>query len=146
MSIRSSRSPSHDLPWVHVPKVSAKQLQDLLEAQVACVVYVYSPTCGACVARFKAFDDTVGSLPQNEKNRFFRYNAVPSQAQAEEAHEKFKQVTGASIQYYPTVYGFAPGAIKGRRVFEYSGDYGSHDLMAFLRSLQNGQMSLASRK
>jgi hypothetical protein len=136
----------NDLNMVHVPRVTAHQMQELLKAEVACVVYVYSPTCGACHATYRDFDAAVGHMETHEKNRFFRYNAVPTMAQAQEASEKFLKVTGANIMHYPTVYGFSPGAIKGRRVFEYNGNYETSNLLAFLRSLQNGQvMSVMSR-
>lgn len=131
------RSPEKrsDLPWTHVPEVSARQIKQLLEAEVAFVVYVYSPTCGACIARFKAFDDAVGSMPATVKNRFVRYNARPSYADSEEAYEKFKSTTGMSIQYYPSVFGFTSTAASS----EYKGSYDREDLERFLRSLQNSK-------
>jgi len=132
-------SVSHeDLPWKHVPLVSAHQIKQLLEARVACVIYVYSPTCGACVARFKGFDDAVGSMPGNVKNRFFRYNAVPSPDKSHEAFEKFKQATGISISYYPSVFGFS----KAMHHTEYEGSYMKEHLEAFLRSLENGSTAV----
>jgi len=57
------------------------------------LVYVYSPTCPACVLRGPIFDRVAKGLSYSLNGR--------------EESDHFQEITGARIQYYPSLYGFS---------------------------------------
>lgn len=96
-------------------------------AAAAAVIYVYSPQCGACMARFSHFDTAVHGLPKGLQKRFGRYNAIVSGADA-----MFTKLSGVPIEAYPTIFGFSA---KGR-VVEYNGAETPDKLKTFLEALK----------
>ena len=129
----------NDLNFKYTTLITPQDLQKFLQgpegpkaaaaegAAAAAVIYVYSPQCGACIARFSHFDTAVHGLPKGLQKRFGRYNAIVSGADS-----MFTKLSGVPIEAYPTIFGFSA---KGR-VVEYNGAETPDKLKTFLEALK----------
>ena len=118
-----------DLKWTHVHAhiVGPEALERAVYGP-PCIIYVYSPTCGACIARQPSFDVAAAGL-----DHVYTYNARPSTEDVNERiHEDFTRVTSATIEHYPSIFGFS----KSGRVVEYNGSTSAESLKVFLQALE----------
>lgn len=115
-----------DLNFKYTKRIKPQQLEKFLQNE-PCIVYVYSPSCGACMARFSHFDVAVRGLPKDIKKRVCCYNAI-----LPDADSTFTKLSGVPIEAYPTIFGFST---KGR-VVEYNGSETTDKLKTFLEALK----------
>jgi len=125
-----------DLPWsTSIPEIQTESEFSKV-IQKACIIYIYSPTCSACIHSQPIFNVAVTKLYKDlpQEISIFRYNAVPSEneTQIEERHSMYKRLLGIPLQHYPTILGISN---KGTLV-EYSGPVTEQKIMNFMRALK----------
>lgn len=64
----------------------------------ACIVYVYSPTCGACMSRTPTFNAMVKHLKPSLQKKVYAFDGSSNEASA-----LFEEMTGLQIHHFPMI-------------------------------------------
>jgi hypothetical protein len=125
-----------DLKWSS--KVSlVKRIEDFQNSNTRpAILVIYSPDCGYSEQAQKKINAILEAPDTILTHHVFRYNAVPSDAEEERAHDAFnKAFQGIRIKYYPLILGFSNNkTYKGQNAFEileFTGDITKTNLERF---------------